>query len=373
MRDRIFLSPPHIGEYERKFVNEAFDENYIAPLGKNVDGFEDDIKEFVKVENALAVSSGTSAIHLSLRVLDIKEGDEVFVSTFTFIGSVAPVMYEKCKPFFIDSDIDSWNMSPLLLEKEILKRVKKNKKLPKALIVTHLYGQMAKIEEIKRICDTYKIYLIEDAAESLGATYNNQHSGTFGVMGIYSFNGNKIITTGGGGMLVSNNADLIKRARFLSTQAKEPKIYYEHKTFGYNYRMSNITAGIGRGQMRVLDSRILRRREIFDIYKSELSDIADFMPEIENSFGNRWLTTIVFKNSIDIFEIIERFEDENIETRPLWKPMHSQPLFKKSKSIGGDVSEKLFENGLCLPSGTAMTDDMARDISKMLKGFLNGI
>ncbi|NWF65980.1 MAG: aminotransferase class V-fold PLP-dependent enzyme [Campylobacterales bacterium] len=364
---RLFLSPPHMNKTEIEYIHKVFESNYIAPLGEYVDKFENSIKNYTNAKNALALVSGTSAIHLALRVLGIGEGDDVLASTFTFIGSVNAIIYEKANPIFIDSDLESWNLSPKLL-KEYLQSCKK---MPKALIVTHLYGQTASIKEIVKICREYNIYLIEDAAESLGATYENQHTGTFGDFGIYSFNGNKIITTSGGGMLVSENGEWIKRARFLSTQAKEPFLHYEHETYGYNYRMSNVLAAIGVGQMEVIEQRVLKKREIFSWYQEFLSDIEEiaFMPELENSRGNRWLTCITFEKS-DYNKIIQALEKENIESRPLWKPMHMQPLFKNAISVTNGVSETLFNKGLCLPSGTLMTKDDVFRVSEIIKQSL---
>ena len=358
---KIFLSPPHMGDHELKYIQEVFDSNYIAPLGEFVDRFEMSVKAFTGAKNALAVSSGTAAIHLALRALGIKEGDYVLASTFTFIGSVAPVLYQNATPVFIDSD-ESWNLSPELLKSAIKKLPQK----PKALIVTHLYGQMASIEEISVICKENGIYLIEDSAESLGAKYNNKHSGTFGDFGIYSFNGNKIITTSGGGMLVSDHPEWIERAKFLSTQAKEACLHYEHREIGYNYRMSNVLAAIGVGQMEVLAERIKRKREIFAYYREMFSKIEEieFMPELENSFGNRWLTTITFSKT-DPRKVIDILTNANIESRPLWKPMHLQPLFKNALYFGNNESGELFTRGLCLPSGTGMK---AGDIEKI--GYL---
>ncbi len=352
----IFLSPPHMSGKELEYIQKVFDSNYIAPLGEYVDRFEHDIKTYTGAKNALAVVSGTSAIHLALRVIGIKSGDSVAVSSFTFIGSVTPVLYQNAKPIFIDSD-ESWNMSPKLLKKAI------EENEIKAVVLTHLYGQMAKIEEISQICKQNGVYLIEDAAESLGATYKQRQSGTFGDFGIYSFNGNKILTTSGGGMLVSDNDDWMKKARFLSTQAKEKFLHYEHEEFGYNYRMSNVLAAIGVAQMEVLSERVKRKREIFDIYKRELSEISDFMPEIENSMGNRWLTTSIFKEKKSS-RVIEFLRKKDIESRPLWKPMHMQPLFRGEKSYVDGKSEEMFRQGICLPSGSSMSDS---DVSKVIK------
>lgn len=369
MNPRIFLSPPHMGGNEQKYINEAFESNYIAPLGHNVDLFEEQIKEYTGAKYALSLISGTAAIHLALRVLGIKDGDEVMASTFTFIGSVAPILYERCTPFFIDSDTDSWNLDPDLLEEELTKRASKGLKQPKALILTHLYGQCAHIVRIQAICQHYGVHLIEDAAESLGATMAGQHTGTFGEMGVYSFNGNKIITTSGGGALVSNNPNLIDHARHLSTQARDAAAHYEHTEYGYNYRMSNIIAGIGRGQMEVLTERIKRRREIFDLYKLELEAIPQitFMPELKDSYANRWLTTLLLPNTVSPESIRVFLEKHNIESRPLWKPMHAQPLFKNTQGSINGTSDQFFTQGLCLPSGSVLSDHDVKMITSLIK------
>ena len=363
---KIFLSPPHMSGKELKLIHKVFESNYIAPLGEYVNKFEEDIKKITSSQNALALNSGTSAIHLALRVLGIEKGDFVLASTFTFIGSVAPILYQNATPIFIDSD-KSWNLSPELLE-HFLKNWKN--KMPKALIVTHLYGQMAEINKIVKICEKYNITLIEDSAESLGAEFNSQASGSFGDFGIFSFNGNKILTTSGGGILIGKNKDLIEKARFLSTQAKENFLHYEHVEFGYNYRMSNILASVGVAQLEVLQDRIKRRREIFAQYQNLLSDVAEFMPEIENSIGNRWLTTLQFKTPQNIEKIISKMAEKNIETRPLWKPMHLQPLFKDSIGEIDGTSEKLFNNGLCLPSGSSLSSDEVDFVAKSLKELI---
>jgi UDP-N-acetylbacillosamine transaminase len=360
LNNRIFLSPPHMGGNELEYIKKVFESNYIAPLGEYVNRFEEDIKRYTGSSNALALSSGTAAIHLALRVLGVTNDDLVLASTFTFIGSINAILYQNAKPVFVDCD-ESWNLSPELLKKAISSLSKK----PKALIVTHLYGQMAKIDEIMKICRNEGIFVIEDAAESLGATLNGKQCGTFGDFGIYSFNGNKILTTSGGGMLVSDNKEWIEKAKFLSTQAKENTLHYEHKEFGYNYRMSNVLAAIGVGQMEVLDKRIERKREIFNFYKKEFSDIAEisFMPEVQNSKGNRWLTTITFENT-NPYKVIEALEKVNVESRPLWKPMHMQPLFKGSINFVDGTSEDLFNRGLCLPSGTMYgNNDLYRVVS----------
>lgn len=370
MSERIFLSAPHMGGNELKYIQEAFDANYISPIGEQITKFEEAIKAYTGAKHAVALSSGTAAIHLALRTLGVKDGDEVLASSFTFIGGIAPIMYERCVPFFIDSDEDSWNLDPLLLL-EALESRKKSGKMPKALILAHLYGQAAKMEEIKAICDKYEVAIIEDAAESLGATVGGKHTGTIGKAGIYSFNGNKIITSSGGGMLVTDDERIAKEARFLSTQAKEPYLHYEHETFGYNYRMSNIVAAIGRGQMEVLPQRVERRREIFALYRELLKDIPEFkfMPEIAGSHGNRWLTTLYMDAKLGATpnDIIKALEEHNIESRPLWKPMHTQPVFKDAPHLTNGFSEMLFERGLCLPSGSSMDDEDVMLVAKIVK------
>lgn len=363
MNNRIFLSAPHMSGNEQKYIDEVFKSNYIAPLGEFVDKFEESICDYTKTPYSLAVTSGTAAIHLALRILDIKQGDEVLASTFTFIGSVNAIIYQGATPVFIDSDKESWNLSPKLLNKYLCECEKK----PKALIITHLYGMSADIQKIKDICDTYGVYLIEDAAESLGATFKDKHTGTFGDFGIYSFNGNKILTTSGGGMLLSNNEDWIKKAKFYSTQAKEPYLHYEHEEYGYNYRMSNVLAAIGVAQMEVIEDRVTKKREIFKWYKEFLDDNEyEFMPELKNSRGNRWLTALTFKTK-EPLKIIEALESINVESRPLWKPMHLQPLFKESKSYTDGTSQKLYKKGLCLASSTTMDKNDVKKICEVIK------
>lgn len=364
MNKRLFLSAPHMSGNELKYIEKVFESNYIAPLGEYVNKFEDSIKDYTKVENALAVTSGTAAIHLALRVLGIKDGDDVLASTFTFIGSVNAILYQGANPIFIDSDKETWNLSPKLLNKYLCECEKK----PKALIVTHLYGQCSDIKKIADICNLHGVYLIEDAAESLGAIYDGKHTGTFGDFGIYSFNGNKILTTSGGGMLVSSNKDWIEKAKFYSTQAKEPFIHYEHLEYGYNYRMSNVLAAIGVGQMEVIEDRVAKKREIFEWYKEFLVDIEEitFMPELENSRGNRWLTSLIFEKT-DYNKIMKALDEVNVESRPLWKPMHMQKLFGNSKAIIDGTSEELFEKGLCLASSTTMTRDDVKMICEVIK------
>ena len=367
MNKRIFLSAPHMSGNELKYIEKVFESNYIAPLGEYVNKFEDSIKNYTGTKNALAVTSGTAAIHLALRVLGVGEGDDVLASTFTFIGSVNAILYQGANPVFIDSDKESWNLSPKLLNKYLCECDKK----PKALIVTHLYGQCADIEKIVNICNLHGVYLIEDAAESLGATYNGHHTGTFGDFGIYSFNGNKILTTSGGGMLVSPNKDWIDKAKFYSTQAKEPFIHYEHEEYGYNYRMSNVLAAIGVGQMEVIEERVQKKREIFNWYKEFLEDCdeVEFMPELDNSRGNRWLTAMIFEKS-DYNKIMKAVEQVNVESRPLWKPMHMQKLFKNNKAIVDGTSEELFKKGLCVASSTTMNKDDVQMICDVIKDNL---
>ena len=364
--NRIFLSPPHMSGKERHYIAEVFDSNYIAPLGAFVDRFERMVCDYTGVGYALATNTATAALHLALRVLGIDEGDYVLASSFTFIGSVNAILYQKAQPIFVDSD-EGWNLSPRLLKEAIVSAPRK----PKALIVTHLYGQMAKMDEIVEICKNEGIFIIEDAAESLGSTLHRRQSGTLGDLGVYSFNGNKILTTSGGGMLVSDNEAWIQKAKFYATQAKEDTLHYEHKEYGYNYRMSNVLAAIGVAQMEVLQDRIVRKREIFKHYKTLLGEMEEisFMPEIEGSEGNRWLTTLTFDRS-DPFAVMRRLEAENIESRPLWKPMHLQPLFRDATAAVDGTSEALFKKGICLPSGTAMTSSDVERIAHIVKRAL---
>ncbi|MED4123436.1 aminotransferase class I/II-fold pyridoxal phosphate-dependent enzyme [Halalkalibacterium halodurans] len=375
--ERIYLSSPHMSGEESLYIEKAFSENWIAPLGPNVDKFEKEIADYVGVGHAAAVSSGTAAIHLALELLGVKEGDIVFCSTLTFVASANPILYKKAKPIFIDSEPSSWNMSPDALE-EAFSYASKKGKLPKAVIVVNLYGQSADLDPIKEICDKYDVPIIEDAAESLGATYKGRASGSIGKFGVFSFNGNKIITTSGGGMLVSDDEGLINRARFLSTQARDPAVHYQHTYMGYNYRMSNILAGIGRGQLKVLNNRVEARREVFSRYFKALSDIdgIKFMPEAIFGMSNRWLTALTVdqkKLGFTRSDIIHGLEVENIEARPVWKPLHLQPLFKGSKYFlhkGKDVSKELFQSGLCLPSGSNLTEEDQSRVIKILKKLI---
>ncbi|MEK7015490.1 aminotransferase class I/II-fold pyridoxal phosphate-dependent enzyme [Bacillus sp. FSL R9-9410] len=364
-KKRIYLSSPHMGGNEQKYIQDAFDSNWIAPLGLNVDEFERELASFVGVKGGTAVSSGTAAIHLALRLLDVQEGDTVFCSSFTFVASANPIVYLGAEPVFVDSESETWNMSPQALE-HALYDANKAGKLPKAVILVHLYGQSAKLDEILSLCNQYDVPIIEDAAESLGSTYKGKASGTFGRFGVYSFNGNKIITTSGGGMLVSDDTEALVKAKFLATQAKDPAPHYEHSEIGYNYRMSNILAGVGRGQLEVLEDRVRARRRIFNRYYEELSHIPGFyfMPELENTRSNRWLTTMMIdekESGISIGKLLTTLAEENIEARPTWKPLHMQSLFKESKYYShqkdNDVSARLFEKGICLPSGSNMMDE----------------
>nr|WP_314903139.1 UDP-N-acetylbacillosamine transaminase [uncultured Campylobacter sp.] len=357
---RIFLSPPHMSGKEQEYINEVFKSNYIAPLGEYVNKFEASVSNYAGAPDALALNSGTSAIHLALRVLGIGAGDVVLASTFTFMASVSPILYQGATPVFVDSD-ESWNLSPELLKKAIANSPKK----PKALVVTHLYGQAAKMKEICEICEQENIAVVEDAAEALGGFLNGKALGTFGRLGAYSFNGNKIITTSGGGMLVGEK-ELVEKARFYSTQAREPFLHYEHKDYGYNYRLSNVLGAIGTAQMEVLEARVIKKREIFEKYQKELPEL-EFMPEITNSRGNRWLTTALFKEKGAHLRVIEALAKENIESRPLWKPMHMQPVFEGALAFTDGTSEDMFARGICLPSGTAMGDEEFARVVKIVK------
>lgn len=345
---------------EQEYINEVFKSNYIAPLGEYVNKFEASVANYAGAPDALALNSGTSALHLALRVLGIGAGDVVLASTFTFMASVSPILYQGATPVFVDSD-ESWNLSPELLKKAIANSPKK----PKALVVTHLYGQAAKMKEICEICEQENIAVVEDAAEALGGFLNGKALGTFGRLGAYSFNGNKIITTSGGGMLVGER-ELVEKARFYSTQAREPFLHYEHKDYGYNYRLSNVLGAIGTAQMEVLEQRVIKKREIFEKYKKELPEL-EFMPEIANSRGNRWLTTALFKEKGAHLRVIEALAKENIESRPLWKPMHMQPVFEGTLAFTDGASEEMFARGICLPSGTAMGDEEFARVVKIVK------
>ena len=365
---RIFLSPPHMGDLEQKYIGEAFASNWIAPLGPHVEAFQREFAATVGVSHALATISGTAALHLALQLVGVGNGDDVFVSTLTFAASVNPVRYLGATPVLVDSERDSWNMDPHLLAQELQERAKIGK-LPKAVVVVHLNGQSADMDPILESCRKYEVPLIEDAAEALGATYKGRPVGTLGRAGVFSFNGNKIITTSGGGMLVSEDRRLVTHAFKLATQARDPAPYYEHSQVGYNYRMSNVLAGIGRGQLRVLSERVAARRRNFEFYAAALGDVPgiEFMPEAPWGTHTRWLTTAVITPAefgSDRDELRQRLDAANIEARPVWKPMHLQPVYRGCTALGGSVAEDLFQRGLCFPSGSNMTaDDLERVVS----------
>lgn len=364
-KSKIYLSAPHMSGHEMSYIQEAFDTNWIAPLGPHVDAFEREIAAKVGVNGAAAVSSGTAAIHLALQLLDVQAGDTVFCSSLTFVASANPILYLGAAPVFIDSEPDTWNMSPQALERA-LHDASQAGSLPKAVIVVNLYGQSAKMDELAALCSAYRIPMIEDAAESLGSTYKGKASGSFGRYGVFSFNGNKIITTSGGGMLVSDDLESLHTARFLATQARDMAPHYQHSQIGFNYRMSNVIAGIGRAQLAVLDDRVQTRRAIFERYYKELSYIPGirFMPELNDTRSNRWLTTLTIderETEVTVQQLLKSLADENIEARHVWKPLHRQPLFEGvayyAHSDQDSVSDRLFRSGLCLPSGSNMTEE----------------
>ena len=377
MNSKIWLSTPHMGEKEQVFVKQAFDTNWVAPLGPNVNGFEEDLSSFLNQEcKVAALSSGTAALHLALILLNVLPGDEVICQSMTFSASANPIRYLGATPVFVDSEEDSWNMDPFFLEEAITDRIAKGKK-PKAIIPVHLYGMPAKMKEIMEIAGKYEIPVVEDAAEALGSTINNIKCGTFGKIGILSFNGNKIITTSGGGALISKDEDFVKKATFLATQARDTAPHYQHSNIGYNYRLSNICAGIGRGQMEVLPERIQQRRNNYSFYEKELKDLPgiSFLSEPNGFTSNRWLTTILVdpekSEGIMRENIRLRLEDNNIESRPLWKPMHLQPIFKSYPYYGDRVAENLFVNGLCLPSGSNLINSELQRVSDCIKEIFN--
>lgn len=372
MKERIYLASPHMSDegFEKEYIKEAFDTNWIAPLGENVNMFEKELASKVGIDHAAALASGTSAIHLALKAAGVKQGDTVFCQSLTFSATCNPITYEKAVPVFIDSDEETWNMSCDALRKAFDKYPN-----TKVVIVVNLYGLAAKLDEIKQICDEHNAILIEDAAESLGTTYKGKYTGTYGEYGIFSFNGNKIITTSGGGMLVSNNEEKIAKARFWATQARDKAIWYQHSEIGYNYRMSNIVAGIGRGQLKVLDKRVAKKRYIYNFYKEALKDITDitFMPiHDEYEYSNCWLTCIRIKptSKVKPLDIYDALLKENIESRPIWKPMHLQPVFANCDYIdNGKVSETIFNEGLCIPSDTKLTDEQLDLIVSIIRNL----
>lgn len=380
MMERIYLASPHMSDegYEQAYIKEAFESNWVAPLGPNVTNFEKELAEYVDVKSASALSSGTAAIHLGLKALGVTQGDVVFCSTLTFSASCNPIIYCGAEPVFIDSDSKTWNMCPKALELAFEDAVKNNK-LPKAVVVVNLYGQSADMDPILEICQTYNVPILEDAAESLGATYKGRMSGTIGDIGIYSFNGNKIITTSGGGMMVSNNEEYTKKATFWATQSRENERHYEHKEIGYNYRMSNVVAGIGRGQLKVLNDRIAKKKEIYETYKEAFKDIEDIEMMNICDFGesNYWLSVMTLKETSKVkpIDIMLALEKENIESRPVWKPMHMQLVFNQYKFFTSNeeisVSEDLFNRGVCLPSDTKITEDQLLHVIKLMKELFN--
>ncbi|GAA0478655.1 DegT/DnrJ/EryC1/StrS family aminotransferase [Alkalibacterium indicireducens] len=366
---KIWLASPHMSDegYEMQYVQEAFDTNWVAPLGPNVNEFEKELATKVGSKHAAAMTSGTGAIHLALKAVGVGEGDVVFCPTLTFSATVNPIIYQNATPVFIDSDYETWNMDPKALETAFEKYGDK----VKAVLVVHLYGLSADMDKIMEICDKYNVRVIEDAAESLGAYYKGKHTGTFGEFGVFSFNGNKIITTSGGGMLVSDDEEKIKKVRFWSTQSRDAARHYQHSELGFNYRMSNVVAGIGRGQLKVLDERVAKKKHIFEFYKRELGQLdgVEFMPINDWNKPNYWLSVMTLNGSVRPLDVMEALEKENIESRPVWKPMHMQPFFAEYDYVGSDVSEKLFENGVCLPSDTKMTDEDLERICSIVKGL----
>lgn len=375
MKTKIWLSSPHMGGNEQKYIQEAFETNWVAPLGPNVNGFESDLEKYLGNDvQVAALSSGTAAIHLALILLGVKSGDEVICQSFTFSASANPIAYQGATPVFVDSEIDTWNICPIALEEAIKDRIEKGKK-PKAIIAVHLYGMPFKVDEILAVANKYEIPVVEDSAEALGSTYKNQKCGTFGNIAILSFNGNKIITTSGGGALVTNSKKIKQKAVFLATQARDVAPHYQHSEIGYNYRMSNICAGIGRGQMEVLDKHVSKRREMNVFYKEIFSDIkgVKVLSEPNTDFySNHWLSAITIDEKItgkNAENLRLALEEENIESRPLWKPMHLQPIFKNSPYYGENVAEDLFASGLCLPSGSNLSENERDRIKTVLLHF----
>lgn len=368
MGEKIFLSSPHMSDegFEMEYVKEAFDTNWIAPLGTNVNEFENELARKVGSKSAAALSAGTAAIHMALKAVGVEEGDIVFCPTLTFSATANPIIYQNAIPVFIDSDYETWNMNPKALEAAF-------EKYPnvKAVLVVHLYGLSADMDKIVEICKKHDIPLIEDAAESLGTFYKGKHTGTFGDFGIFSFNGNKIITTSGGGMLVSNDEDKIAKVRFWATQSRDQARHYQHSELGFNYRMSNVVAGIGRGQLKVLDQRVQKKRYIYDFYKKELGNLegVEMMPINEWNEPNCWLSCMTVKGKVTPLDIMIALEKDNIESRPVWKPMHMQPFFKKYDFIGEGISEDIFDKGICLPSDTKMTDEGLKRVVEIVKGL----
>ncbi|MBU1019809.1 MAG: DegT/DnrJ/EryC1/StrS family aminotransferase [Firmicutes bacterium] len=368
-KKKVWLASPHMSDegYEMAYIQEAFDTNWVAPLGPNVNEFEKELAAKVGSLHAAALTSGTGAIHLALKSVGAGAGDIVLCPTLTFSATANPIIYQNAKPVFIDSDYETWNMDPIALESALQKygdRVK-------AVLVVHLYGLSADMDKIMAICGQYGVPVIEDAAESLGTYYKGKHTGTFGQFGVFSFNGNKIITTSGGGMLVSDEEDRIKKVRFWSTQSRDVAKHYQHSELGFNYRMSNVVAGIGRGQLKILDQRVEKKKYIFEYYKKEIGQLngVDFMPINNWNTPNYWLSVMTLKGVVRPLDVMIALENENIESRPVWKPMHMQPFFAGYDYVGSDVSEQLFENGVCLPSDTKMTDEDLERICSVIKSL----
>jgi dTDP-4-amino-4,6-dideoxygalactose transaminase len=374
---KIWLSSPHMGGNEQKFVQEAFDTNWVAPLGPNVTGFEQDLEKYLEQKVYVgALSSGTAALHLALIMLNVKQDDEVICQSMTFSASANPIVYQGAKPVFVDSEPETWNICPNALEEAIVDRIAKGK-IPKAIIAVHLYGMPFKVDEIRTVANKYQIPIIEDSAEALGSTYKGEKCGTFGDISILSFNGNKIITTSGGGAIVTKTLEQKNKAVFLSTQARDDAPHYQHSELGYNYRMSNICAGIGRGQMQILDKHVILRREMHNFYENLLNDINGitvFSEPNSDYYSNHWLSSIIVNpdktNGYTRENLRLALEKENIESRPLWKPMHLQPVFADCPYYGGTISEKLFENGLCLPSGSNLANSERDRIQEVIKNEL---
>ncbi len=373
MSNKIWLSSPHMSGYELNYINEAFESNWIAPLGPNVKGFESDLEQYInKNSYVAALSSGTAAIHLALVLLNVKAGDEVICQTKTFVASVNPVLYIGATPILVDSETKTWNMCPKTLEKAIISRIDNGKK-PKAIIAINIYGMPYNVDAIHSIANQYGIAVIEDSAEALGSKYNNEYCGTFGDISILSFNGNKIITTSGGGALVTRDEELKKKTIFLATQAKDQGLEYNHSQVGYNYRMSNISAGIGRGQMQVLDDRIKARRHNYEYYYKGLNHITqlEFLQEPDGYFSNRWLTCILTNSEETKNNLIDCLNNENIDARPSWKPMHQQELFKKYPKFLNGVSDDLYKRGICLPSGSNLANNELDRVINLIKKYFN--
>ena len=374
---RLFLSPPHMSGREQEFIRQAFASNYIAPLGPMVEAFERELGEELEVSHVLATASGTAAIHLALRCLDIQPGDEIWASTLTFIGSVAPIVYERARPVFIDADAETWTLDPALLSEALATAARRNE-LPKAILPTDLYGQSCDLDTIVEISRRYGIPVICDSAEAMGTVYRGRKAGSGALMAAYSFNGNKIITTSGGGALASAHEKLIERARYLSTQAREPVVHYEHQEVGYNYRLSNILAAIGRAQLSVLADRVARRREIFQRYVEGLGELPgiSFMPEAPYGRHSRWLSVIRINGAqfgADFETVRLALESQNIESRPVWKPMHLQPVFTSARTIGRAVADSLYARGLCLPSGSNMSQSDQDRVIEIVRSFSDHI